>query len=147
MKVFFSILLFSIMLSSVSGQITSIDTLNETELDFVREVKRYHKDIEFTREVTRHYVMKEGEKVLYYTTFNFTIIDGFYFGNLIDYYVDLSPDLTITYSFSAGTAYSCTGKVYKFDSVFRSEYSWGTGAGTETLWINEKVVFEKTKDF
>ena len=147
MKLFFSILLFSISLSSVSGQITSIDTLNETELEFVNEVKRLHTDLEFTKEVTRHYVMREGEKVLYNTTFNFTIIDGFYFESFIDYHIDLSPDLTITYSLSAGTAYSFTGKVYKFDSVFRSEYSWGTGAGTETLWINEKVVFEKNKDF
>jgi predicted O-linked N-acetylglucosamine transferase (SPINDLY family) len=125
-----------------------VDTLNETELEFLREVKKYHKYIEFTKEVTRHYVFEEGERVLYKTTFNYTKSDEmFYFESYIYYDVELSPDFTISYSFSAGRAFSCIGRVFKLDSLIRCEYSFGTGSGTEQIWINEKIVFKKNKDF
>jgi hypothetical protein len=81
MKRLLTILIFSLALTKVSGQITTmIDKLNEKELDVLREVKKYHNDLEFTQEVTRHYILKNGKPELYNTTFNFTLKKlGFFF--------------------------------------------------------------------
>lgn len=150
MKTLLTILIFTLTLTKVYGQITTmIDKLNEMELEVLRDVKKYHKDLQFTQEVTRHYILKNGELELYNTTFNFTKdIDGFYFESYIYYSVELSPDLnTITYSFSAGQAYSTEGKVFIIGSVIRNDFSFGTTAGTITIWVNEKKVFEEFKEF
>lgn len=151
MKTLLTILFFSLALTKVSGQITTkIDKLNEKELEVLRAIKMYHNDLQFTQEVTRHYILKNGKTELYNTTFNFTKdIDGFYFEYNIYYSVELSPDLnTITYSYSAGQAASTEGKVFIIgSSVIRNDFSFGTTAGTITIWVNEEKVFEEFKEF
>ena len=58
MKTLFTILFFSLALTKVSGQITTmIDKLNKKELEVLRDVKKYHNDLQFTQEVTRHYIL------------------------------------------------------------------------------------------
>ena len=152
MKTLFTILIFFFTLNQVVGQVnTKIDKLTKEELEVLRKVKEYHKeDLEFTQEVTRHFILIKGKPELLYTSFNFKKDkDGFYFGSFINYDVELSPDLTtITYSFSAGRAASGHGKIFVLDgSVIRNDFFYGTSAGTTTIWVNEKKVFEEFKEF
>ena len=129
---------------------TKIDKLTKEELEVLRKVKEYHKDLEFTQEVTRNFILVNVKQELLNTSFNFKKDkDGSYFGSFINYDVELSPDLTtITYSYSAGSAYSGNGKIFMLDgSVIRNEFSYGTGAGTTTIWVNKKKVFEELEEF
>lgn len=129
---------------------TKIDKLTKEELEVLRIVKVYHKDLEFTQEVTRNFILIKGKPELLNTSFNFKKDkDGSYFGSFINYDVKLSPDLTtITYSYSAGTAASGEGKIFMLGgSVIRNEFSYGTGAGFTTIWVNEKKVFEELEEF
>lgn len=129
---------------------TKIDKLTKEELEVLRKVKEYHKDLEFTQEVTRNFIIIKGKPELLSTSFNFKKDkDGFYFGSFINYDVELSPDLTtITYSCSAGTAANQEGKIFMLGgSVIRNDFFYGTGAGTTTIWVNEKKVFEELQKF
>jgi hypothetical protein len=60
--------------------------LTKEELEVLRIVKVYHKDLEFTQEVTRNFILVNGKPELLNTSFNFKKDkDGAYFGSFINY--------------------------------------------------------------
>jgi hypothetical protein len=152
MKTFITIIAILTSISYTVGQtsyFTVKDKLSENELEVLKKVKEYHDDIKFTQDVTRHYILKDGNKELLKTTFDFDQdINGFYFEAYIYYHVELSSDMkTISYSYSAGTAASADGTINILGAVIRNEFGWGTSAGTVSIWVNDKQIYEQTEEF
>lgn len=145
-------LILTMLIFAVFGQSKTIsvpDLLNEEELLIFKKVKEYHKDLELSQSVTRHYTIVDGDSLLMNTTLNFTKgIEGFYFEGYVFYEVSISPDnMTISYTNSVGAALTSTGKINILGAVIRNDFSYGTAAGTVSVWVNDKLIFEETEEF
>lgn len=145
------IVILTASLQQVYGQLREVKgTPNATELAAIARVKQYYKDIKFTNSVTRHYAGKGSNTVLVKTTFNFEKVNNFYFKSYIYYNVTMSPNAhSFTYSMSAGAAYTQQGKIeflsemIKYAPVSRTEFAFGTSAGSVTSWVNGEKLGEK----
>ena len=149
---FVLIMILTASLQHVYGQLREVKgTPNATELAAIARVKQYYKDIKLTYSVTRHYAGQGSKAVLVKTTFNFDRGSGLYFGQYMYYNVTMSPDArTFSYSMSAGAAYTRQGKIeflsemIKYAPVSRTEFSFGTSAGSVSSWVNGEKLGEKT---
>ena len=151
MKPIFSILCFFIAQNVIAQTlIQEKGRLTPEETKVIQVVQQYHRALKFPKEVTRHYAIKGGKKTLVKTTFNHPKKGMFYYQSFIYYKVELSPDnRTINYRYSSGRAFSSEGQIYltgptlASSKVVRNDFSYGTTAGTTTVWVNNKKVYEK----
>ncbi len=123
---------------------------NETKA-ILYTIKNYHSEIEIPETVTSYYDNTETPS---FSVFNYERKDdGLWFGMYIGYRITMITDydnIVLHFSNSAGRAATAFGTLnYNTISkeVTATEYSYGTGAGGTTLYLNGVKVKETFQSF
>ncbi|WP_108866878.1 hypothetical protein [Aquimarina aquimarini] len=115
-------------------------------------IKNYHSEIEIPKTVTNYH--NTNSEIPTFSVFNYERKnDELWFGFYIGYRITMVTDydnVVLHFSYSAGTAHTVFGTInYNTltKEVSTTEYSYGTGAGGTTLYLNGVKVKESFKYF
>ncbi|MBE7653944.1 hypothetical protein [Tenacibaculum finnmarkense] len=128
------------------------ESISDETKAFLYTIKNYHSEVEIPKTVTNYY--NTNSKTPTFSVFNYERKnDELWFGFYIGYRITMVTDydnLVIHFSYSAGTAHTAFGTIHYntlTKEVSTTEYSYGTGAGGTTLYLNGVKVKETFKDF
>jgi hypothetical protein len=144
-----SITFFCFNLFSQAINFEKKENLTEEEKININKINNYYPEIKLTNYVTRYYKKENGETELIKSIFDFPQDEnGFIYEAYIYYLFELFPNGTILYNTSAGRSSSSEGTINIMgNNVIINDFSFGTEAGTVSISVNGKQIFEETKEF
>jgi hypothetical protein len=154
----FAIFLMAFLLTSVCVAQTTADKifvevgkLTPIEISIIKSVgNKDQGQLSISNDVKRYYRLINGSKQYIQNELIYKAQDGIIDNAYIYYeltFIGDENEMKINYSFSAGTALSGTGTVIKDgDSMVQTDIVWGSSARTTTVLVDNKVVYQITKD-